>query len=185
MLSIPPGALIAMVFKLVRAGKKIAEVEKGLDGRLEMSRYLERRQRRPLHPLQEDIEILNKYIDYIRFSRHGSLLRNAPAVGEREEQQPIRGKTTLPVATISDILRRPERWSGQHVIVEGSLEWVNSSRNGEHWHRFADSTGSITAVSPKSIPHKEGTLFGIARQTSVGRQLFLEIRNFHPTKLYL
>ncbi len=172
-----------MVFKLVRAGRRVREIEKSLESNMAFGRYMEsRRETVNRHPLKEDIEILNKYLDYIRFSRPASLFYDAPPVEEKEAEDavPRRGKTSLPIAFVSDVMSAPERWSGQHVIIDGELEHVSTNRSGEHWHRFSDHTGTMIAVSAGPVEHKKGTLFGIARQTTVGRQLFLEIKNFHP-----
>lgn len=174
-----------MVFKLIRAGRKVAALKKGLESNIELGKYLEKREKTAKrHPLHEDIEILNRYIDYIRFSRSASLLHDAPPPekNDDEESLPRRGKTTLPIAYVHDVLSYPERWSGHHVIIDGELEHVNTNRDGERWHRFSDHTGTVIAVSRQEIDSNKGTLFGIARQTPTGKQLFLEIKNFHPAE---
>jgi hypothetical protein len=171
-----------MVFKLIRAGRRVRNIDRGLENDAEFGRYMvKRREAAGRIPLKDDIEILNKYIDYIKFSRPASLLPESPPVEEAfQEPLPRRGKTTLPMAFISDLTESPERWAGHHVIIDGEIEHVSTSRRGEHWHRFSDQSGTLIAVSKEPIEHKKGTLFGVARQTTVGKQLFLEIRNFHP-----
>ena len=172
-----------MVFKLIRAGKRVRDIEKSMENDTEFSRYIVKRSdAAKKSPLKEDIEIINKYMDYIRFSRPASLFYDAPSLEENDvsEHMPRRGKTSLPLAFISDLMASPERWSGHHVIIDGELEHVNTNKNGEHWHRFKDNTGTLIAVSKEAIGSQKGTLFGVARHTSMGKQLFLEIRNFHP-----
>jgi hypothetical protein len=172
-----------MVFKLIRAGRHVRDIERSLENNAEFSRYMEsRKEKAGRHPLKEDIDILNKYMDYIRFSRPASLFYDAPPVDEKEPEEPLpmRGKTTLPIVFVSDMVSAPERWSGQHVIIDGELEQVSANKSGEHWHRFRDHTGTMIAMSRGPVEHKKGTLFGVARQTAVGKQLFIEIRNFHP-----
>jgi hypothetical protein len=174
-----------MVFKLIRAGRKMAAVEKGLENRIELEKYMEKRKEAvKRHPLHEDIEILNKYVDYLRFSRTASLLADSPPPEKEqdiEDNLPVRGKTSLPIAYVQDLASFPERWSGRHVIIDGELERVNVNKNGEQWHRFSDHTGTLIAVS-KNDAEGKGTLFGVARQTPVGKQLFLEIKNFHSSE---
>jgi len=172
-----------MVFKIIRAGKKVAEIGRSLENDIEFSNYLKnRKEQGRKSPLQDDMEILNKYMDYVRFSRPASLLHDAPSLVEKEVAEPMlrMGKTSLPFAFVSELVASPERWSGHHVIIDGELEHVNTNRNGEHWHRFMDPTGTVIAVSKETFEHSKGTLFGVARHTSVGKQLFLEIKNFHP-----
>ncbi|UCD02691.1 MAG: hypothetical protein JSV63_02785 [Candidatus Aenigmatarchaeota archaeon] len=175
-----------MVFKLIRAGRKLADLKKGLESSIELEKYMEKRKNiGNRHPLHEDIEILNKYIDYIRFSRPASLAYDAPPLEKEEDEHdilPKRGKTTLPIAYVQDVLLYPERWSGHHVIIDGELEHVNTNRKGERWHRFKDHTGTVIAMSRHEIKGNKGTLFGVARQTPAGKQLFLEIKNFHPSE---
>jgi hypothetical protein len=175
-----------MVFKILRAGRKMAAVEKGLENNIEMGKYLDNREKTAKrHHLHEDIDILNKYVDYLRFSRPASLLNDSPPVNKEEAPEdnlPRRGRTSLPIAYVQDVSSYPERWSGRHVIIEGELEHVSTNRNGEQWHRFSDHTGTVIAGSREGIENRRGTLFGVARQTPVGRQLFLEIKNFHPSE---
>ncbi len=173
-----------MVFKLIRGGRRVAEIEKSLENNIEFSKYMERRtDHAGRHRLHDDIGVVAKYIDYVRFSKPASLLHDAPPVESEKVTSPalpVRGKTSLPLAFVSDIMAAPKRWSGRHVIIDGELEHVSSNRSGEHWHRFGDHTGAVMAVGSEMMDMHKGTLFGVARQTAVGKQLFLEIKNFHP-----
>lgn len=171
-----------MVLKILKSGKKIRDIARGLENDAELDKYIEKREvRQGKHVLHEDIEVLGKYVDYLRFSRPASLFYDSPSVKNHgsPEKIPIKGKTKFPLAFVSDVLANPERWSGHHVIIDGSLQFVSTNDNGEHWHRFSDGTGTVIAVGSEMLHGKSGTLFGVARQTSTGKQLFLEIKNFH------
>ena len=171
-----------MVFKLVKSGKRIRELVLGLENDVEFSKYVENRKSKiEKHPLHEDIEIINKYINYIRFSRPASLFHESPSVSEKDsvDNVHLRGRTKFPFAVASDVISNPDRWSGNHVIIDGSLQFVSVNDKGEHWHRFSDGTGTLIAVGKDNLNEREGTLFGVARQTPVGKQLFVEIKNFH------
>ncbi len=174
-----------MVFKLVRSGKRIRELVLGIENDAELGKYIDKRKNIRRHPLHEDIEIINKYIDYIRFSRPASLSHESPPVNEKDAKDNIqsRGRTKFPFAAASDVISNPARWSGNHVIIDGSLQFVSSNERGEHWHRFSDGTGTLIAVGKENLNGRSGTLFGVARQTPVGKQLFVEIRNFHPQQI--
>jgi len=172
-----------MVFKLVKAGRRIAEIKKAVDEEKHLSSYIEKSvNRRNDHPLKEDIDMLNKYVEWLRFSRSASLYFDQPsqnASGTDVVQVP-RARTRLPVARVEDIIMFPERWANRHVIIEDSeISFFNSNRNGENWHVIADGTGKLVAVNPKDKVDGMGTAFAVARRTSVGKQLFLELRNFH------
>jgi hypothetical protein len=173
-----------MVPSLVRAGRRLAEIRSAVEEENLLARYVERRGgEKKAHPLEHDIEALREYIDWLRYSREGSLISSLPEEKRvlPPEAPPFRGKTTLPVASIRDILCSPDRWAESHVIVEsGQMEPVSVNRRGEHWHILSDGTGRITAVSDGKLEHRQGTLFGIARRTPAGKQLFIEVKNFYP-----
>ncbi|MFH0957002.1 MAG: hypothetical protein V1813_04040 [Candidatus Aenigmatarchaeota archaeon] len=173
-----------MVLGLVRAGRKMADIRNAIEEENLLARYVERRrEERKAHPLEEEIGALAEYIEWLRYSREGSLISSAP-VEKRAmptEAPVFRGKTTLPVASVGDMLRAPDRWAESHVIVEGGrMEPVSVNKRGEHWHVLSDGTGRITAVSDGALEHREGTLFGVARRTDAGKQLFIEVKNFYP-----
>ena len=172
-----------MVFKLVKSGMKIRELARGIQSDSEMEKYVEKRNMQAnKHTLQEDLDILNKYVDYLRFSRPASLTYDSPSVKEHEKERiESRGRTRFPLAFVSDVIENPERWSGHHVIIDGGLDFVSDNKKGEYWHRFSDHTGTVIAVGKEKLDGKTGTLFGVARHTSAGKQLFLEIKNFHTT----
>ncbi len=171
-----------MVFKLVRAGRRIAEIKRAVEEDSHLSTYIERSaSRRREHPLKEDVEILSKYVEWLRFSRPASLYFDQPdKEPEPEVRLPQRPRTRLPVARIEDVLMFPERWADRHVIIEDSeISSFSSNRGGEHWHIIEDGSGKLAAVSPRERLDGKGTAFAVARRTSVGKQLFLELRNFH------
>jgi hypothetical protein len=173
-----------MVSGLVRAGRRIAEIRNAVDEDNMLARYVERRmdERKP-HPLEQEIETIREYIDWLRYSRDGSLISSLPEEKRvmPRDAPPYRGKTTLPIASISDILSSPDRWAESHVIVDGGqMELVSVNKRGEHWHICSDGTGRITAVSDGALEHQKGTLFGVARRTPAGKQLFIEVKNFYP-----
>ena len=173
-----------MVFKIVRAGRKVRALHHGLKSDKHLKKYhAEMLKRSDLHPLSEDIEIMQRDVDWLRFSEAGiaylkSLVpkKNAPEPSP-ESKEPDRSP---PFATILDVFMEPVRWSGESVIIDGELELMRKKGNGEHWHIFTDESGMVTAVSDKELVEGHGTLFGVARQTITGKQVFLEVKNFHP-----
>jgi hypothetical protein len=172
-----------MVFKLVKAGRKLHEIKRAVEEENYIHSYIEKREkRRGEHPLKEDLEILNKYVEMLRFSRPASLYFEPPGKENEEPLVNIRagGVTRLPIARVGDILTSSDRWADRHVIIEGGeLDFFSRNKQGEHWHTLSDGTGRIVAVSTGAIGDGKGTLFGVARRTSVGKQLFIEIKNFH------
>jgi hypothetical protein len=173
-----------MVFGLVRARRRIEDIRNAVEEENQLARYVERRKaERKAHPLEGEIEALGEYIEWLRYSREGSLISGAPVEKRALPTEPpiFRGKTTLPVASVGDILRSPDRWAESHVIVDGGkMEFISANKRGEHWHILSDGTGRITAVSDGMLEHSQGTLFGVARRTHAGRQLFIEVKNFYP-----
>lgn len=173
-----------MVFNILRAGKKIRAVSKSLESELELLKYHAARENRPeKHPLAEDIDILHKQVEWLRFSKPAHLFlqdlkaeEQASAESAHSDESPAQ----LPFATLSDILLDPGRFAGEPVIIEGELEFYSRNKSGESWHIFSDRGGIVTAVSDRELPAGHGTLFGIARRTDKGRQVFLEIKNFRP-----
>jgi hypothetical protein len=173
-----------MVFKIVRAGRKIRDLHRTLDSEKHLHKYMSAREKKKdRHPLHEDIEILHKDVEWLRFSKKSSLyLQNLGEREKKEEELPESPghETPLPYPFIEDIMLNPENWSGKNVIMEGDIEFYNRKKNGERWHIFSDPTGMVTAVSEKELRDGAGTLFGVAWQTKTGKQVFLEIKNFHP-----
>jgi len=176
-----------MVLGLVRAGRRLAQIKDAVDEEKQLSFYVERRRsEKNAHPLALEIDSLREYIEWLRYSREGSLILNGQAGPAEARMLPSEapafpGKTTLPVATVGDILSFPERWAESSVIIEGgSAEKISVNRKGEHWHILSDGTGRIAAVSDGRLEHREGTLFGVAKRTAAGKQLFIEVRNFYP-----
>jgi len=174
-----------MVFKIVKSGRKVRSLHRSLRSELELKKYMaEREGKVDKHPLSEDVGILKKEVDWLRFSRESSLyLKGLAAQREKEEQPaeiPVKEPSLL-MPSIEDVLLDSEKWSGESVIIEGELEFYSRNKLGEHWHIFSDRSGMVTAVSGKELENGPGTLFGIARQTKAGKQVFLEIKNFHPS----
>jgi hypothetical protein len=174
-----------MVFGLERAGRRLDEIREAVDEEKELSLYVERRaSEKKSHPLSQEIGALREYVEWLRYSREGSLIFSQPQEMKAlpSEAPPFPGKTTLPVASVSEILRSPDRWAGASVIIEeGTAEKVSVNKRGEHWHILSDGTGSIAAVSGGLLEHSSGTLFGVARRTAAGGQLFIEVNNFYPS----
>ena len=176
-----------MVFKILRAGRKIHAVHRALENEHELKKYhnrlVERAKRVNRHPLMEDFEILKKEVEWLRFSEQANLyIQNLGSLAEKGKAKPgdARKEASPYFASIEDILMDPEKWSGKNVIIDGELEFYNRNKLGERWHIFNDGSGVVTAVSYKELREGSGTLFGIAHRTSAGRQVFMEIKNFHP-----
>jgi hypothetical protein len=173
-----------MVFRIVRAGMRIRSLHRSLDSDAGMRKYLAAREEsRGRHPLHEDIEIIKRDIDWLRFSEPAALFLQS--MGEKgESPEPVTedaGKEApglFPV--VEDVLLDGEGMAGESVIIEGDLEFYVRNKRGERWHIFSDRTGMVTAVSSKELQNGPGTLFGVVRMTKAGRQTFIEIRNFHP-----
>ncbi len=173
-----------MVFKILKAGRKIHALKRALESEKELKKYLaEMEEKRDRHTLLEDIAILNKEVEWLRFSQqactHFESL-TAPDKPNEEEPKLPEKLTASPFASIGDILLDPEKWSDKNVIIEGEVEFYNRSKKGDRFHIFSDNTGTVTGVCENEIKNGFGTLFGIARQTQIGKQIFLEIKNFHP-----
>ena len=171
-----------MVFKLVRAGRTIGALRRAIDEDNDLASYVRNREiAGKRDPLREDVEMLHRYVEWLRFSKPASLYYEPPKKAEAAAGPlPARGVTSLPVASVAHVLSKPERWADRHVIIDGGqLTFFSMNRNGEHWHVLEDSTGKVVAVSPGRRFSGRGTLFGVARRTSLGKQLFLEIRDFH------
>ncbi len=173
-----------MVFKIVRAGRRIRSLDSILDNEIDLKRFLEAREEsRRKHPLHEDIEILKKDVEWLRFSEPADHF--IKSVGKKE-QAPIleieepseEAKRLLP--QIEDVLLDDDGMVDESVIIEGDIEFYNRNKRGERWHIFTDHTGTVTAVSTKELKNGPGTLFGVIRRTKAGKQTFLEIKNFHP-----
>lgn len=178
-----------MVLGLVSAGRRLAQIRDAVDEENGLSLYVEKRGLEgKRHPLAQEIDALREYVEWLRYSREGSLILGGHAVPAEVGAMPsgapaFPGKTTLPVACVADILRSPDRWAGGSVIIEGgSAEKISVNKKGEHWHILSDGTGRIAAVSEGCLQHSHGTLFGVARRTAAGRQLFIEVRNFYPLR---
>ena len=174
----------AMVFKIVRAGRRIRALDSSLDSDLDLRRFLaEREAMKRKHPLHEDIEILKKDVEWLRFSEPADHF--IKSVGKKEEapepviEDPGAGEKGL-LPQVEDVLLDKEGLVGESVIIEGDIEFYNRKKNGERWHIFSDHTGTVTALSTKELKNGSGTLFGVIRRTKAGRQTFLEIKNFHP-----
>lgn len=173
----------AMVFKIVRAGRRIRSLDSSLDSDLDLKRFLAgREESKRKHPLHEDIEILKKDVDWLRFSEPAA--RFIQSVGEKKEatapeneDADAEAKGSLPV--VEDVLLDEEGLVGESVMIDGDIEFYNRTKNGERWHIFSDHTGTVTAVSTKELQCGPGTLFGVIRRTKAGKQTFLEIKNFH------
>jgi hypothetical protein len=123
--------------------------------------------------LEKDIHILNARI---------SELKELPQPlinDEAAEEKPVKGKLP-PEAKVAGLREGIEGFLGKRVMIEGDLRFSDRNRDGGHWHVFEDSTGFMPALG-KTRLEGEGTLFGIARQSSRGKQPFLEIRNFRAS----
>ncbi len=172
-----------MVFKILRAGRTIASLRRAVEEENDIGSYVREREKRSSSSLKEDVELLGKYVDWVRFSRPATLYA-PPVRNESPEPRPAaipaKGRTSLPVARVMHIIAQPERWADRHVIIEGAeLTFFSSNRSGEHWHTLDDGTGRVVAVSRENVMRGRGTLFGVARRTPAGRQLFIEAKNFH------
>ncbi len=171
-----------MVFKIVRAGKRIRSLHQGLESETKLRHFLaEREERLGRHPLMEDMKILQKEVDWLRFSQPATMylesMREDEKIAVPVKLEPA---PSLPTPSIEEVLLDPDKWSGENVIMEGDLEFYNRNKNGDRWHIFSDMTGTVTAVSGKELKSGSGTLFGIAWKTPKGKQVFLEVKNFHP-----
>jgi len=168
-----------MVFKIVRAGMKLRRVERSLGSDRELERYAGLAGGSAgRHPLHEDIEILKKEFDWLRFS--------APAnLGTRELNSSLEaaGSAGNPGAAstidrIGDILHDPGAWAGKAVRIEGRLEHFVNGRNGERWHVITDGTGALAALGARAVAGGSGVLDGTVSRTPSGRNVFVEIREF-------
>jgi len=172
-----------MVFKILRAGRKMKAVKKILEDESELDKYAEKYEENlKKHSLSEDIEIMDRHIDWMRFSKEGSeFLRE---LGKEPEPVPVseeKIRENLPVATVMELVSDTGKWENSHVIMDGTLEFLSDGDNGEKRHVFRDSTGSMAAFSG-SRHEGSGTLFATAGNTKMGKQTFLRIMNFHPSE---
>ena len=122
----------------------------------------------------KDFHILN--------ARIADLLKSHEDAGfEKPEDEPPGAEgTTLPIISVDKVKADIEKWTGRNVINDGELEFTDRGSDGCFWHAFRDGTGLITAFSQRGPEHGKGTLFGVAHRTTAGKQVFLEIKNFHP-----
>jgi len=169
-----------MVFKIVRAGRKLRELHKAVEDEKEMHKYASKRNAKKIHPIAEDIDILKAEIDRLRFSREADVIYDifADRENKSDEKAEETPETSPPFISVEDIMLDPERWSGKNVIIDGEMEFYSKNRKGENWHIFTDRTGVVTAVSERMHMYGPGTLFGVARHTHTGRNVFIEIKKF-------
>ncbi|MBN2330996.1 MAG: hypothetical protein JXC85_04210 [Candidatus Aenigmarchaeota archaeon] len=173
-----------MVFKILKAGRRIRSLDSSLDSELDLKRFLaEREEMRKRHPLHEDMEILKKDVEWLRFSQESAqFIQSVGKADEAPEPEAADAgaetRGSLPV--VEDVLMGDHGLAGESVIMEGDIEFYNRKKNGERWHIFSDRTGALTAVSRKELRTGPGTLFGVIRRTTAGKQTYLEIKNFHP-----
>jgi hypothetical protein len=160
-------------------------VRRSLESRKALEKYAKkRRQKGGVHPLHEDLEMLRKEIEWLRFSESAclhleSLKREAAAEAkEQDAPEPERPRAS-PFVSIQEVSLYPEVWTDRHIIIDGEIEHYHRNKSGENWHMFRDSTGIITALGRRNFFSGRGTLFAVPRRTPAGKQLFLEIRDFH------
>ena len=173
-----------MVFKVVRAGRRMRALEHGLRSDEHMERYARHRESAPKrHALHEDIDILKKDVDWLRFSEEACSF--VDTVTDQKEQEigtedmlQIAAERSPLIATLVEISLEPERWAGRSLIIEGQLTHNHRTKHGDMWHMFSDGTGTMPAVSRREFCSGTGTLFAIARKTPSGGQPYLEVRNF-------